>query len=643
MYGAGSIITQVSPQSRIRRLFVQGACGALVVSGGLSAMPTVASAAPLLANVAPSLVGLRQGSSGADVVTVQRALIAAGISVRGGADGRYGPATRAAVVGFQLKKGLAQSGEIDAATADALGITGGSAPVNPPAPVTPSPVNEYVGLKIGARGALVKVLQEKLIASGTTVRGGADGVFGEATKSAMIAFQRRSSLPDTGVVSQQEVDFLHLGTTTPSVVTPATADEPAVVAPGNPYVGLAVGSSGQLVKEVQLALINAGIIVRGGADGVFGNATQSAVSKFQEENNLGVSGAIYVATAIKLGLGITAPPAVEPTTPPVAPASSNPYVGMAVGNQGPLVKDLQTALMGKGLVVRGGADGSFGNATKSALIAFQKVNALPQTGVVTEQGAQILNLGTPTPDPTPEPSGFAPSPVGFPQKGESSERVRVFQQLLIDYGINVFGGADGSFGNATASAIKKFQQNNGLTVTGTVTQETADKLGLVASDPSAPPTAPSIKLDRFPVQGRCFFGNTWHAARGEGRLHEGTDLIASEGNLLYAVVDGTITKQYWDLPGLRAGNGIRVAQDDGTYFTYLHMSGFAPGIEVGTKVIAGDVIGFVGNTGSSATPHLHFEIHPVGGAAVNPYPYLKAIDDCQNTTPQYQSSFASPQ
>ena len=70
------------------------------------------------------------------------------------------------------------------------------------------------------------------------------------------------------------------------------------------------------------------------------------------------------------------------------------------------------------------------------------------------------------------------------------------------------------------------------------------------------------------------------------------------------------------------------------------MSGFAPGIKIGTKVKAGDVVGFVGNTGSSATAHLHFEIHPSGGAAVNPYPYLKAIDDCGNTTPQYQSSFA---
>ena len=380
--------------------------------------------------------------------------------------------------------------------------------------------------------------------------------------------------------------------------------------------------------------------VRGGADGVFGNATKAAVSKFQEANGLGVSGAIYEATALKLGLGATTPPAV---TPPVTPAPSNPYAGITLGAQGPLVKDLQTALMGTGIVVRGGADGSFGNATKSALIGFQSVNGISQTGVVTEEGARILNLGipaAPTAEPTQEPNAFAPTVDDFPKKGESSERVRVFQQLLIDSGIYLVGGADGSFGNATASAITKFQQTNGLTATGAVTQEMADKLGFSDSDTAPTSTVPLVKLDRFPIQGQCYYGNTWHAPRGNGRLHEGVDVIAGEGNLLYAVVDGTITKQYWDQPGALAGNGLRVAQDNGTYFTYLHMSGFAPGIEVGTKVNAGDVVGFVGNTGSSATPHLHFEIHPSGGAAVNPYPYLKAIDDCGNTTPQYQSSFA---
>ncbi len=65
-------------------------------------------------------------------------------------------------------------------------------------------------------------------------------------------------------------------------------------------------------------------------------------------------------------------------------------------------------------------------------------------------------------------------------------------------------------------------------------------------------------LERFPVQGRCFFGDTWGAARGGGRTHEGVDIIANEGNLLYAVADGEISKLYWDQPGALAGNGLRL-------------------------------------------------------------------------------------
>ena len=95
-----------------------------------------------------------------------------------------------------------------------------------------------------------------------------------------------------------------------------------------------------------------------------------------------------------------------------------------------------------------------------------------------------------------------------------------------------------------------------------------------------------------------------------------------------------MSKTYYDYPGGRSGNGLRISQDNGTYFTYLHLDGFATGIGVGTRVRAGQVIGTVGATGNAATPHLHFEVHPYGGAAVNPYSLIKAVNACSVTAPR---------
>jgi murein DD-endopeptidase MepM/ murein hydrolase activator NlpD len=142
-----------------------------------------------------------------------------------------------------------------------------------------------------------------------------------------------------------------------------------------------------------------------------------------------------------------------------------------------------------------------------------------------------------------------------------------------------------------------------------------------------PPPA-STRIVQFPVQGPCWYSDSWHAPRGGGRLHEGVDVIARSGQYVYAADDGVLTIRYIDAPGRLAGNGWRLTRADGTYFFYAHLSAFASGLEVGSEVVAGQVIGFVGSTGNSSTAHLHFEIHPNGGAAVNPTPAVKAVDGC---------------
>ncbi len=147
-------------------------------------------------------------------------------------------------------------------------------------------------------------------------------------------------------------------------------------------------------------------------------------------------------------------------------------------------------------------------------------------------------------------------------------------------------------------------------------------------------------LAALPVQGPCWYGDTWHDGRGSGRVHEGVDLITMEGRYVYAVVDGTLTNRAWDQPGLRAGNAwwLTAADGSGTYFFYGHLLDFAPGLRIGSKVEAGEIIGFVGDTGDTATAHLHFEIHPHGGGAINPYPIVKAAGGCNRGTAYRQPS-----
>ena len=145
----------------------------------------------------------------------------------------------------------------------------------------------------------------------------------------------------------------------------------------------------------------------------------------------------------------------------------------------------------------------------------------------------------------------------------------------------------------------------------------------------APPSAPGvISLAAKPLQGPCTYTDTWGEARNSGRAHQGTDIAAAEGNQIYAVAGGEVIKVYADSPGSLAGNGLRMRTPDGTVVFYAHLFALAPGIAVGTVVTAGQLVGYVGHTGNAGGPHLHLEIHPFGGDAVNPYRIIRAIGAC---------------
>jgi murein DD-endopeptidase MepM/ murein hydrolase activator NlpD len=125
-----------------------------------------------------------------------------------------------------------------------------------------------------------------------------------------------------------------------------------------------------------------------------------------------------------------------------------------------------------------------------------------------------------------------------------------------------------------------------------------------------------------PVQQPSSPADTFGAPR-VGHRHEGIDIFAEVGIPVRATVDGVLR----DVKETNIGGRIvYLTSADGTYYYYAHLDRWAPGITDGVSVIAGQILGFLGRTGNAeeTPPHLHFEIHPLGGAAINPFPVIRA-------------------
>jgi murein DD-endopeptidase MepM/ murein hydrolase activator NlpD len=141
-----------------------------------------------------------------------------------------------------------------------------------------------------------------------------------------------------------------------------------------------------------------------------------------------------------------------------------------------------------------------------------------------------------------------------------------------------------------------------------------------------PPRTHTLKTDRgfvFPVYGKHRYSNDWGAPRQNTGAHEGNDIFAEAGTPIVSVCNGTLHRVGTnDVPG----NRLYLKCTTGDQFFYAHLAAFADDTRSGLKVEAGHVVGFVGSTGDAeqTPPHLHFEVHPGGGDAVNPYPFLQA-------------------
>ena len=106
-----------------------------------------------------------------------------------------------------------------------------------------------------------------------------------------------------------------------------------------------------------------------------------------------------------------------------------------------------------------------------------------------------------------------------------------------------------------------------------------------------------------------------HPVTGQVRAHTAVDYAAPTGTPVHALGDGTITKLGWDGGG--GGNRIRIKHAQGYETSYMHLSKFASGLKVGSRVSQGQLIGYVGSTGLSTGPHLDFRVFQ-NGKAIDP-------------------------
>jgi murein DD-endopeptidase MepM/ murein hydrolase activator NlpD len=167
--------------------------------------------------------------------------------------------------------------------------------------------------------------------------------------------------------------------------------------------------------------------------------------------------------------------------------------------------------------------------------------------------------------------------------------------------------------------------------------------GLAFESPTAGATTNDggFVLERFPhVDPHSYFWNDWGQPRSGGRRHRGTDIFSDRGSPVVAVADGFVVGMK---RGRLSGYMLRIRHADGWESWYLHLdddtpgttdnrggpeTAFAPGLEIGDFVEAGQVVGFVGDSGNArgSSPHTHFELHH-RGTRVRPFDYL---DDAWN-------------
>lgn len=228
---------------------------------------------------------------------------------------------------------------------------------------------------------------------------------------------------------------------------------------------LTVGMSGSEVTSLQNDLVVAGYLART-VDGDYGSTTKEAVALFQKAKGLPVTGRADDSTRAAIARA--------------AGAGYRPGGGVvyAEGNRGSMISDMQVRLQAAGYL-KGGVDGVYGADTTNAVKAFQKAKGIPVSGAIDEMTYSALR-NVDSSSPSYESSGgeegsSASRGASLYIIGDSGSEVSSIQRKLKKMGY-LDGSADGIYGGDTASAVKAFQDDEGLSATGMVDGDTLARI-----------------------------------------------------------------------------------------------------------------------------------------------------------------------
>ena len=452
----------------------------------------------------PTPKSLQMGITGSqDVRELQKRLKELGY-YKGSVDGDFGEQTDKAVKEFQKANGLTADGKVgektkaklnskNAVTYKQAHATPTPTPTKKPTPTptkkpTPTPTKKPTPtpnlskdyyLSEGSTGKHVETLQRRLIELGW-LDGKVTGTYDTATEQAVRAFQRKTSkLWEDGIAGPETLRAIYSSNAARSSKPVASSGET-----------LEFGSEGSKVTTLQKKLKDLGYL-SGTVDGKFGIATQAAVIAFQKNNNLTADGKAGTATLSKLYSGSAnraggnaakiTDEDKKKSGRDTSNIASTGYETLENGSTGSTVRKLQERLKKLGYYT-GSVDGSFGDATEAAVMAFQLQNNLTVDGKAGPATQRVLY------------GSGAQSPVSYSalRMGDSSSAVRNLQYTLYELGY-YDGSIDGDYGQTTSDAVRAFQIQNSISpvdgVAGSVT------LSRLYSSDAIPATAANVQYD----------------------------------------------------------------------------------------------------------------------------------------------------